>query len=74
MSTCAFVPCAEAASCALVGGCVARRFAHVPRYEPRSAREADGIKETAPALNGVKPARTNRDPARIKRKRKALTP
>lgn len=49
---------------------VASRFAHVPQYQPKSVREAEGVR--ARALAGTKPARTNRDPVWIKRKRKAL--
>ena len=37
-----------------------------------SPLEAEGLRKNAPALNGQKPARTNRDPATIKRKRKQL--
>lgn len=65
--TCAFVPCAEAEGCALVGGCVTTRFAHVPKYE-----RASDLKKGARMLTGVKLARANRDPALIQRKRKAL--
>lgn len=64
--TCAFTSCDEVSRCPLVGGCVRTRFAAV---DPN----ATNLKKGARALAGTKPARTNRDPARIKRKRKALT-
>jgi hypothetical protein len=63
--TCAFVGCDETDTCAMVGGCVRTRFAAV---DPN----ANNLKKGARALAGTKPARTNRDPALIKRKRKAL--
>jgi hypothetical protein len=50
-----------------------RRASRERRVEKlRTMREAEGLKANAPALNGTKPTRTNRDPSRIKRKRKAL--
>lgn len=64
--TCAFVDCAEAKRCALVGGCVNQRF------EP-SASNASDLKKGARKLVGTAPARTNRDPRFIKRNRKPLT-
>ncbi len=67
MNTCAFVGCYEVEQCPLVGGCVMQRF-------PAPAPRVSDIKDGARALAGIKPARTNRDPALIKRRRKALTP
>lgn len=63
--TCAFASCAEAAGCAMVGGCVGTRFTPSPA-------NASDIKKGAHALVGTKP-RPSGDPARIKRNRKALT-
>jgi hypothetical protein len=63
-------------SCCAIEGCddvdcpvcsVPRRFAHVPVYV-----RASELKKNAMAINGTK-ARPVRDPALIKRKRKALT-
>lgn len=62
--TCAFVSCAEADGCCLVGGCVAKRCIASPKG-------ASDIKKGARALAGTKP-RPSRDPAHIKRTRKAL--
>ena len=64
--TCAFAPCIGVADCAMVGGCVERRFGPAP------TRAAADLKDGARALAGTKPARTNRDPARIKRRRKVV--
>ena len=55
----------------MVGGCLKTRFAMAAL--PRSYNDTDKLPK-AKALNGTKPARTNRDPRFIKRKRKALTP
>lgn len=47
----------------------------VPRRFPQTAAalgRPDELKRSAPALNGTKPARTNRDPTFIKRRRKPL--
>lgn len=57
--TCAFSDCAE--PCCLLGGCVVRRWAHVPKYEPKR----DAARDNSPALVG-----TRKQPA--KRRRKAL--
>lgn len=65
--TCAFVSCVEAEECALEGGCVTLRFAHVPKYE-----KASELKPTAHALVGTKP-RAVRDPRFTPRRRNALT-
>jgi len=43
--------------------------AEPPKLSPL---EAEGLKKNARAFAGAKPARTNRDPALIKRKRKPL--
>jgi len=43
--------------------------AEPPKLSPL---EAEGLRKDAPALNGTKPARTNRDQALIRRKRKEL--
>jgi len=42
--------------------------------KPLTALEREGLRRDAPALNGTKPGRTNRDPRFIKRRRKALWP
>jgi hypothetical protein len=68
--TCAFADCAEVAACCLPGGCVRQRFGPQP-VKPRTLKEADGLREDAPALNGTKPW-ASRDPRFIKRRRKAL--
>lgn len=62
--TCAFAACGDVDACALEGGCVTTRFAHVPTYA-----RAETLKKGARALAGTKPARTNRDPAVIARSR-----
>lgn len=67
MSSCAYVPCLEATSCGMVGGCIEQRFGRAPTRAQQSE-----IRKNAPALNGTKPGRTNRDPSLIARKRKAL--
>jgi len=80
VSSCAFTPCDEAETCAMVGGCVTKRFGKQPNRVRRgmletnalSPKEAEGLKPTSPALNGTKP-REVRDPALIKRDRKAIT-
>jgi hypothetical protein len=66
--SCAFTGCVDPANCCLVGGCVTARFG---RCLPRS--EQLELKKNAMKLNGTKPARTDRDPSHIKRKRKPLT-
>lgn len=63
--TCAFDACMPA-TCALEGGCVVQRFAHVPKYT-----RADTLRKDAKALNGTKP-RPSRDPRFITRTRKAI--
>lgn len=63
--TCAFAPCQAAVACALEGGCVALRF-------PKRVAHGDDLKKGSRKLAGDKPARTNRDPALIKRRRKPL--
>lgn len=65
--TCAFVPCAEARSCGLPGGCLERRFGRAPTREQQHELRRD-----ARALNGTKPGRASRDPVFVPRKRKAL--
>ena len=60
--TCAFVRCEDAEACALVGGCTQRRFQAVESVDYRPRR----------ALAGDKPARTNRDPSTIKRRRRSI--
>lgn len=74
--SCAFLPCDEVARCALEGGCVVRRF---PGQQPReleaarrSWKETEGLKPSAPALNGTK-ARASRDPRFVPRRRKAIS-
>jgi hypothetical protein len=49
---------------------VPRRFATTGQ----SALAAEPLRANAPALNGQKPARTERDPRFTKRQRKALEP
>lgn len=69
--TCALLPCADVPICALSGGCVVRNLRFV---QPRELVERDqSLRADAKALNGTK-ARAVRDPALIKRRRKALTP
>ena len=63
-TSCAFAPCAEVTTCALAGGCATRL---VPQTDT-------DVNDKLTALNGTKPGRTNRDPALIKRKRKAIRP
>lgn len=48
--SCAFVDCAEADTCALTGGCVNHRFAHVPRYT-----RGDTTRKGQRALLGTQP-------------------
>ena len=69
MPTCAFLPCAEIdpRDCPLAGGCVNQRFV-------RQEFKGTDLKDGARALAGIKPARTNRDPSQIRRRRKALQP
>ena len=69
--TCAFTSCDVATLCALSGGCVQRRFAHVEDAQELVERDRS-LREDAPARNGTK-ARAVRDPRFIRRKRKALT-
>lgn len=71
MTTCAFVPCAEVVSCPLPGGCVQQRFGAAPVRMPKTLREAEGLKASAPMEVGTQP-RASRDPRFIKRRRKAL--
>lgn len=68
MPTCAFAPCDQVTECSLVGGCVNQRFIR----PEQSVADADPVKTGARSLAGTKPARTNRDPAWIKRRRKAI--
>lgn len=63
--TCAFASCVEATSCGMAGGCVERRFGRAPTREVQHE-----LRQDARALAGTKPARTNSDPALIKRTRK----
>jgi len=74
--SCATEPCEAVSGCALVGGCVQTRFPGQQPHEQRSMRrtlgEAEGLKASAPALNGTK-GRAVRDPRFIKRDRKPLT-
>lgn len=49
--SCAFLPCDQVDKCALVGGCVQKRFG-------KSTSHKDVLKKGAPALVGTKPART----------------
>jgi len=66
MASCAFVPCAEANGCAMVGGCVVRN----PRFvQPTGASE---LKAGAKALNGQEPARTNAHPSTKHKNRKPI--
>lgn len=56
MTTCAFIPCADAETCCL-GGCIQQRF--------ETPREASELRKGAPALNGTVPGRaTKKDSAR----------
>lgn len=66
MSTCAFIACHEADACCLTGGCVRRRFGSA------LTRTGDVLKHGARALNGTRPARTNRDPTWMPRQRQAI--
>jgi hypothetical protein len=74
VDTCAFLPCEQADHCCLPGGrlpgeCVRKQA----RFKvERSAVAEEAIAADAPALNGTKPSRLNRDPATQKRKRKVL--
>jgi len=65
VDTCAFLPCEQADVCCLPKGCVQRRF------KPALVQERELPKSKA--FNGTEPARTNRDPALIQRRRKPLT-
>lgn len=69
--TCAFLPCDQVTECCLPGGCITKRFG---KMGGKNAATQDTLRDNAPALNGTKPGRTNRDPALIKRKRKPLQP
>ena len=60
--TCAFVRCEDAEACGLVGGCTQRRFQAVACVDDRPRR----------SLAGVRPARANRDPSTIKRRRRMI--
>ena len=64
MTSCAFTSCYESESCSLVGGCTRRRFGSAESWATNTKLKA---------MNGTKPARTNRDPSFIKRPRKAIT-
>ena len=66
--SCAFFSCAEVEECAMVGGCVQKRFP----APGQNAVTDESVKDGARKLAGTKPARTNRDPRFIKRRRKAL--
>lgn len=70
MSTCATLPCSQVMHCCLAGGCVQKRFPEHCRQGSAIAQEP--LRADAPALNGTKPGRTNRDPTKIKRRRKDL--
>lgn len=48
--SCAFKPCAEVKTCALVGGCIEQRFGKQQRQEQPKLTKAK-------ALNGTKPKR-----------------
>lgn len=65
--SCSFLPCSQVERCCLTadGSC------HMKQYPPTAAHQ-DALKKGARALAGTKPARTNRDPRLIKRRRKAL--
>lgn len=65
--SCAFLPCEQVERCCLTadGSCHRKKF-------PQSVAHRDTLKKGARALVGTKPARTNRDPAKIKRKQKQL--
>lgn len=68
--TCAFAPCREVTTCPLVGGCLLPRFGrHATRLV---ATTNSDVNDKLPALNGILPGRTNRDPRFIKRPRKAI--
>jgi hypothetical protein len=67
--SCAFTDCGDPL-CEVCS--VPRRFAHIPTSQPKSVAEAEGVHEDARAVNGTRPARTNRDPIWVPRKRKAL--
>jgi hypothetical protein len=69
MPSCTWVSCEEATDCAMVGGCISKRFGV---QAPKIVEPSD-LKDNARALAGTKPARTNRDPHKIKRHRKELT-
>jgi hypothetical protein len=68
---CTFVSCDDADYCVLVKGCVRARFPLHFKHVSASTKEA--MRKDAPALNGQKPGRTNRDPALIPRRRKRLS-
>ena len=65
--SCALLACSLVKECALVGGCVNKRF------PPPAGPSQDVIKQGARKLAGEKPARESRDPRFIKRRRKPLT-
>jgi len=67
MASCVTVPCADATECPMVGGCQQKTAPPAPILEPNELRD------DARALAGGKP-RPSRDPHKIKRNRKALTP
>lgn len=75
MSTCATLPCADVDECCLEGGCIRVTHPGQQTHElaaaRQHAREAEGLRRDAPALNGTKP-REVRDPVLMKRKRKAI--
>ncbi len=66
--TCAFVACDAAVRCCLPGGCITQRFGKL------NTVAQDEVRCGARKLAGEKHARTNRDPALIKRTRKRLVP
>ncbi len=70
MPTCAFLSCDQVERCCLPGGCVTKRFG---RMGGATAVSKEAIRADAPALNGTKPTKANRDPRFIQRHRKKLT-
>lgn len=75
--SCATEDCDQVEACCLEGGCTKTRFPgqqpHEQAQRRLSAKEAEGLKDNAPALNGTKPARTDAHPSTKKSSRKPLT-
>lgn len=56
VDNCAFLPCDQVAQCAMVGGCITKRF---PR-QGASTVTKETVKKGAKAENGTKPSRLKR--------------